>query len=135
VIRRGDPLPGLPGETFRTPIGLSRAGFRINAAGDVAFAAGSDETFRRGVFVSRGSTIAKIVADGESVPGVAGAAFTDFMAVASNDSGQIAFFAFTTAGSGVFLATPFTPEVPFAPTWALGVLGVALALGALRIRR
>jgi hypothetical protein len=131
VIRRGDPLPGMDGETFLTLIGP----FGIDGAGEVAFAARTEQMLRDGIFASRGSAIVKLAAEGDPVIGMPGETWFGFSQVAVNDAGQVAFYAGTTAGPGIFLATPVAAEVPFAPPWAFAVLGIALAaLGARRIR-
>jgi len=136
VVRYGDELPGTSGQTY-----LDHASGTppiLNAAGDVAFAARFDNaSWSSGVFVSRGGVLSKVVRTGDPVPGAPGAVFGDFAEVAMNDAGQIAFFASTTMGGGiwpggVFLATPAPPEVPLAPPLLVGVLAATLVASGLR---
>jgi hypothetical protein len=96
VARHGSPMPG--GGTFFFPSDPS-----VNAAGQVAFAAGSSSP-QGGICLASNGTIASIVRVGDPAP--EGGQFTEVMAPSLNDSGRVAFFgAVSSPGrSGIFIS-------------------------------
>jgi hypothetical protein len=89
----------------------------------------------RAVIVDDAGDLGVLVKEGDLVPGVPGAVFSDFVEARVDASGRIAIHALTSLGAGVFLATK-PPEVPALPTAALVALAVALGgAAAARLHR
>ncbi len=138
VIYRGDPLPGTSPPRFY--LGLAGSGApALDGAGNVAFAASLtddlENVVERAIVVSRSGELAVLLKEGDPVPGIPGDVFTDFPEVRVDETGRIAFYGFTTTGTGVFLATPAAPAVTAAPPLALAALALGIAMAAGRARR
>lgn len=125
LVRSGDPVPGLPGETF-----LQLNGLALNASGQIAFQAQVDPNqYEFGVWVAAFTGIFPIIYPGQQLEVKAG----DLRTVRSaylfgnlnkegglitsfNDSGQAMLFVeFDDWTSGVFLATPVDPTADQPP--------------------
>ncbi len=111
LARQGDPVPGLPGAVYT---GFDEYDMRMNAAGDLCFAARVAGGGTDGVLMIRdGGVLAPLVRDGDPVPGLAGVsldrvAFNNFDL---NGAGRVAFAARLAgapadADSAVFVADP-----------------------------
>ncbi len=140
VVFRGDPIPGTnPARFYRQLAGNDP--LALNRAGDLAFVGVLEDVLgnysERALLVDIGDGVEILAREGDPVPGVAGAIFTDFPKVRMNDDGTIAFLAYTTAGIGVFRATR-PAVVPTMPPLALallaGLLGIGGAWGQRRTR-
>jgi hypothetical protein len=137
IVFRGDPIPGTnPARFFAQLAGSGPPAF--NRAGSVAFVASLTDEFEiaweRALLVERGGELAIIAREGDPVPGLPGATFTDFLEVAIADDDTIAFYGYTTAGNGVFLATP-PASVVAVPRFGLALLGVGLTAAAAMVGR
>jgi hypothetical protein len=134
IVSRYDALPGVLGAFSGVAVGPPR----INAAGDVAFTAGYEGSGGQpDLFVTRGHVLQLFDLWGKPVPGRPGVTFYNTVDDAVlGDDGRVLVSWFTTAGQGLFLATPLPPEVPLAPPLALGALAALLVLsGAVFARR
>jgi hypothetical protein len=129
LVFRGDPIPGTSPARFFLQLG-GNGPPALNTAGTVAFAASlTDElenTFERALLVDRAGTLGALVKEGDPVPGMAGATFTEFLDVRLAEDGSVAFTGYTTAGIGIFRATP-----PASAVHAVPPLGIALLAAAL----
>jgi hypothetical protein len=136
IVIRGDPIPGTsPARYFQGLSGSSPP--ELSDAGLVAFTASigdvGEALVERAVVVDDGGDLGVLVKEGDPVPGVPGAVFTDFNEARVDATGRIAINAFTSLGAGIFLATK-PPQVPALPVSGLVVLAAALAGAAARRR-
>ena len=81
-----------------------------------------------GVYVHDAGSFTPVALAGEIAPGTGGAAFASFGFLSRNDAGRVAFVAtLNDARTGVFLAKPAPPAVPFLTGPALPLLALLLA--------
>jgi hypothetical protein len=139
VVYRGDALPGtVPPRQYLGLAGLTPP--QLNNRGDVAFAASIEDAdgnvLERALILERGGQLHVLAKEGDPVPGIPGDTFSDFPEVRLDESGRVAFYAFTLTGTGVFLASP-PAGVPALPPLgpALLVLALAAAGGLVVARR
>jgi hypothetical protein len=102
VVLEGQLSPDSSGRSFGGALGAPQ----INNSGDIVFAANfTGASPYRGIFLSSGSTLQKVIDQVTPIPGAPGQPFDNFD-VRINDAGDVAFAAslFSTSfGSGVFL--------------------------------
>ena len=139
IVFRGDPIPGTSPARFYMQLAGSGPP-ALDRAGTVAFVGILTDELENvselALLVDAGDGIEVLAKEGDPVPDVPGATFTDFLDVRMADDGTIAFFGFTTIGVGAFLATPSPPAVTAVPSLGLWLLALALtAVAAANGRR
>jgi hypothetical protein len=138
IVFRGDAIPGTsPARFFQGLSGSSPP--ELSSFGTVAFTASigdvGETIVERAVIVDDGGVLGVLVKEGDPVPGVPGAVFTDFNEARVDASGRIAINAFTSLGAGVFLATQPRQLPALPPAGALLLVAALLVPSVARIGR
>ena len=138
IVFRGDAIPGTsPARFFQGLSGSSPP--ELSSFGTVAFTASigdvGETIVERAVIVDDGGDLGVLVKQGDPVPGVPGAVFTDFNEARVDASGRIAINAFTSLGAGVFLATQPRQLPALPPAGALLLVAALLGPFVARIGR
>jgi hypothetical protein len=132
IVFRGDPIPGTNPPRFYAQLAGSGAP-ALNRSGTVAFVGILTDALQnlseRALLIDAGGGLRVLLKEGDAVPGVAGATFTDFLQVRMSDDGAIVFYGLTTAGTGIFRATP-PAKVPAVPAFGLALLAFGLLAGS-----
>jgi hypothetical protein len=128
IVVRGDAIPGSsPARFYRQLAGSGPPA--LNVLGTVAFVGLATDVTEQAsephLLVDLGDGIEVLAKAGDPVPDVVGATFTGFGPVRIADDGGIAFIAYTTGGTGAFLATP-PNQIEALPPFGLMLLALVL---------
>ncbi|HEY4309876.1 MAG TPA: PEP-CTERM sorting domain-containing protein [Pirellulales bacterium] len=100
VAREGTAAPGSPGNTFRAALDYTFPSYAMNAAGNVAFSAGTQGSSGFGIWEGAPGSLNPVARAGDAAPGISGGTFRSLalpglppliLGPAINSNGQVAF--------------------------------------------